>query len=632
MFGALFCFIACQNMVQTRRALRSADLYHQAQTSQQQEQLHKEGLRESRLQSSAAAAAAVLVEQKDIGYYRSVQEFEGRRSRFPSVEDRLKVYMSTWYVPPCPDDPNGLVRYTYVHKEEQVNSQEAAMSTSLLIQLATPMDNNKKQENEDPPLLTLALNSTIHRSRYLFYLDRKKVKACQNKYCIDTMDYVFPALDRIANTSNKDDDIPIIMQFGDAEEFKTYKADGSGEKVNYPMVPVVKKFRNSMTAQERERVTTHPLCDSNSGPSASPLRVASTVRIPNEPPHNQAIITVLKYDRHFGPLKEVPGMDTPWEKKLPTAIWRGALTGKNRIQVKTNSLDEQEWCHRIPRCHLVLKHGNSTRVDAKLQSLDKEKYPISPSIANVSMYGKSLTMAKMLQYKAIIMLEGNDVSSGLKWALFSDSVVLMTKPTCTSWAMEELLEPWVHYIPLADDFADVEDKVQWIEEHDAEAREIARRGRLWMTDLVFHPDAASDNQQVLDETFRRYQAHFVRDDNLKHSIPISAQDKEEKEAPVSQTTTVDDVPQRDFQKPKKQETDAVSSLVEEPSTTTNRKSSTTVGNVPHARDSEPRTNQETDASMTHHSSSLLIERDEHEHQHVITQLGRTAHQDDPAVL
>ena len=51
--------------------------------------------------------------------------------------------------------------------------------------------------------------------------------------------------------------------------------------------------------------------------------------------------------------------------------------------------------------------------------------------------------------------------------------MLMTKITCTSWATEELKEPWVHYISLADDFANVKDKVQWMEEHDAEGREIA---------------------------------------------------------------------------------------------------------------------------------------------------------------
>ena len=46
----------------------------------------------------------------------------------------------------------------------------------------------------------------------------------------------------------------------------------------------------------------------------------------------------------------------------------------------------------------------------------------------------------------------------LDWLSF-ESVVLMPKPTCTSWAMEELLEPWVHYIPLRDDLSGIEIQV-----------------------------------------------------------------------------------------------------------------------------------------------------------------------------
>ena len=55
---------------------------------------------------------------------------------------------------------------------------------------------------------------------------------------------------------------------------------------------------------------------------------------------------------------------------------------------------------------------------------------------------------------------GNDVSSGLKWALLSRSVVIMQTPTKTSYAMKELLQPWTHYIPIDDRFSDVEDKMK----------------------------------------------------------------------------------------------------------------------------------------------------------------------------
>lgn len=106
-------------------------------------------------------------------------------------------------------------------------------------------------------------------------------------------------------------------------------------------------------------------------------------------------------------------------------------------------------------------------------------------------------------------LEGNDVSSGLKWAMVSRSVVLMPKPRFTSWLMEELLEPWVHYIPLAEDLSDVEAKVQWMIDHSIEAQRISYQARLWILDLYFHPQAAEDDRTINMEILGRYLSHYV---------------------------------------------------------------------------------------------------------------------------
>lgn len=109
---------------------------------------------------------------------------------------------------------------------------------------------------------------------------------------------------------------------------------------------------------------------------------------------------------------------------------------------------------------------------------------------------------------ALSRLEGNDVSSGLKWAMVSRSVVLMPPPRFTSWLMEERLEPWIHYIPLASDLSDVETKVQWMLAHQVEAQRITYRARLWVLDLYFHPQAADDDKKINLEILRRYKAHW----------------------------------------------------------------------------------------------------------------------------
>ena len=53
-------------------------------------------------------------------------------------------------------------------------------------------------------------------------------------------------------------------------------------------------------------------------------------------------------------------------------------------------------------------------------------------------------------YHIAQVMEGNDVASGLSWALLSNSVVLMLKPTIETWLMQGKLVPWVHFIPIED--------------------------------------------------------------------------------------------------------------------------------------------------------------------------------------
>ena len=78
---------------------------------------------------------------------------------------------------------------------------------------------------------------------------------------------------------------------------------------------------------------------------------------------------------------------------------------------------------------------------------------------------RSLKISEQLNYKYILSIEGNDVASGLKWQLYSNSVVFMRKPKVVSWAMEDKLIPYEHYIPIKDDFSDIEEQIRFADEN-----------------------------------------------------------------------------------------------------------------------------------------------------------------------
>lgn len=249
------------------------------------------------------------------------------------------------------------------------------------------------------------------------------------------------------------------------------------------------------------------------------------------------VIYKLKTNRHYGMISSILPQDIPWSQKKNQAIFRGTLTGllpaNSRFSLSTRSQrhstlsedDAHMKCLELDRCRLVYKVNQFYNqqekepflVDAKLVLPQLQHTDIPESIHNVTLFGNRMTKSGLLQYKAIIMLEGNDAGTGFKWGLFSNSVIMTTaKLNFTSWAMEELLEPWVHYIPLdPNNFElDVHVQMQWVLDHDTQAQEIARRGSLWIRDLLLHPDAVLDDEEISDDMVRRYMAHFLRDDDL----------------------------------------------------------------------------------------------------------------------
>jgi hypothetical protein len=197
-------------------------------------------------------------------------------------------------------------------------------------------------------------------------------------------------------------------------------------------------------------------------------------------------------------LDQIPPQDLPWHEKRTGVIFRGTLTGllptgsafsmayrNSNVDLLSDDAAHAK-CQELERCRFVYESNQkaadsallSQMIDVKLVTPRLQHIDLPETIRNVSLVGDRLTKQSLLQYKAIVMLEGNDAGTGLKWALFSNSVVLApAPPTFTSWAMEELLVPWQHYIPLdpRNFGVDLLDKMQWIV--DVDTRLVVAPGR-----------------------------------------------------------------------------------------------------------------------------------------------------------
>ena len=89
-------------------------------------------------------------------------------------------------------------------------------------------------------------------------------------------------------------------------------------------------------------------------------------------------------------------------------------------------------------------------------------------------YADCLTIQQQLAFKFILCIEGNDVATNLKWVMSSNSICVMPKPKYETWFMEGVLQPGVHYIEIADDYSDLDDKIRYYTEHADEALKIIK--------------------------------------------------------------------------------------------------------------------------------------------------------------
>jgi Glycosyl transferase family 90 len=396
-----------------------------------------------------------------------------RRERFPSVEERIKLYASNWYHPPCTSaqqyrwrqSGHSLIISNFTFDVDVIPDQVFYLTEDIIRDCARDM-----VENETLPVLPTSSHIQFRQNMRM--------------YCVDSMEMI-ELMDHHLNIRGN---VPLLIHFGDSKTSHNY---GLFE------LPHFKKFRSGAVSS-----------------NALDTAVASCKNKPLETVHSsdirQPIVWKLATHRHYRQLPDVFRSDTAWDDKVNKAIFRGQLTGARDGYEKHE--EDLANCQRMRRCRLVLDMHNNEYVDAKLTTTRARL----PDVLNgVPLVGNTITVREMMRYKGIIMLEGNDVASGLKWALLSQSVVLMPTPRHTSWCMEELLEPWVHYIPLKDDASDAAEKMKWLLDNEEEARRIAQRGTLWMEDLIFHPDAAREDRLIKEELLRRYFAHFALDVSSK---------------------------------------------------------------------------------------------------------------------
>ena len=214
--------------------------------------------------------------------------------------------------------------------------------------------------------------------------------------------------------------------------------------------------------------------------------------------------------------------EIPWEKKINKAYWRGATNcpfydKDNYLQSYSVELNENNY-HSCPRIKLVeLAKIRPDLIDAAfvghiftkgVESILKKEFPLA----------KHATKKDHLLNKIQINMDGTSCTSpGYKWRLISNSITFKDDAPDIQW-FYRLVKPYEHYVPFKQDMTDLAEKIEWVRQHDSEAKRIAVRAsklvqeNLKITDIYWYLLVLLEEYKkmqnftpTVDDSFEKYE-------------------------------------------------------------------------------------------------------------------------------
>ncbi|CAK0866771.1 unnamed protein product [Prorocentrum cordatum] len=192
-------------------------------------------------------------------------------------------------------------------------------------------------------------------------------------------------------------------------------------------------------------------------------------------------------------------MDAVWAK----LVWRGTAsncrTFRCRLTAAAEDAAELERCVRPPSSHTLGCEWNFTTFEEQLWMgrfvpwIDAKFVDYEPSsgrrwmapdlqrflVDESMLVSERMSVKDQGGYKYAIAVEGFAAADRVYWQLFTSSVVLVPDGPWQVFAVHAMLEPYVHYVPVRYDLADLAEKVEWLRRRDEEAKQIAGNARAF---------------------------------------------------------------------------------------------------------------------------------------------------------
>lgn len=158
-------------------------------------------------------------------------------------------------------------------------------------------------------------------------------------------------------------------------------------------------------------------------------------------------------------------------EKIPRIIWRGAKTNSEKWEGTDG-----------PRGIIMKLLENDDRCDIGYTRI---KGFVTSECA------PTMSIEDQQKYTGILCIDGSGFANILGWALGSGSVPIVYSRYKMGFQYE--LEPWVHYVPISEDFSDLIININWVFENPEKCNNIIENAlKFYKTKL--NPDYVKDKE------------------------------------------------------------------------------------------------------------------------------------------
>lgn len=201
---------------------------------------------------------------------------------------------------------------------------------------------------------------------------------------------------------------------------------------------------------------------------------------------------------------------TPWDQKVPTAVFRGGSTGCGTT-IETNP--------RLKAAYISSKtlpdENGVPYIDAGITNwnLRPRKLRNSEFLQTINVRSMpfdlvpKLTPEEQSRYKYIINIDGHVSAFRLSLELSMGSVILLVDSQWSMW-FRPLLIPYIHYVPVKEDLSDLISQIKWCRNNDRRCEEIAANAKMFF-DTVLQKDGCLDYMQKLIKDLKNATGQYL---------------------------------------------------------------------------------------------------------------------------